>query len=104
MFDQGAINIHWHVKVANGIMQTGLLVAHCSYLEATVVNLAVLFDKKFETVMGFIEILIILRAMVMRKIQFSCHLHIYSVCKWSKKFCKLLFSYSFTKKDWKSKI
>ena len=62
-------------------MQTGLLVAYCSYLEATVVYLAILIDKKFETLIGFIEILIIFRAMVMRKyILVVIYIYIYSVC------------------------
>ena len=82
MFGQGAINIHGHVKPGcERNNAKSFLVAHCSYLEATIVNQAILFDKKFETLMGFIEIVIIFRAMVMRKIHFSCHLHIYSVCK-----------------------
>ena len=57
-------------------MQNSVLVPHCNYLEATIVSLAILFDKKFESLMGFIEIVVIVRAMVIRKIYFVCRLHI----------------------------
>ena len=55
-------------------MQNSVLVPHCNYLEATIVSLAILFDKKFESLMGFIEIVVIVRAMVIRKIYFVCRL------------------------------
>ena len=62
-------------------MQNSVLVPHCNYLEATIVSLAILFDKKFESLMGFIEIVVIVRAMVIRKIYFVCRLHICIVYK-----------------------